>query len=76
MYSWGLAENGRLGSIHGDKSLRETAAGQCSSIPRTIFGSLHVVSDISSHYWHTILVAEKVFIHTDLTTVKKEVLVN
>ncbi|XP_048455886.1 serine/threonine-protein kinase Nek9-like isoform X2 [Rhincodon typus] len=32
----------------------------CSSWPRPIFGSLHKVSDLSCHGWHTILIAEMV----------------
>lgn len=49
VYSWGSAAQGRLGVVgEGD-----------SPWPRPIFGSLHMVSDMASHHWNTILVAGK-----------------
>ena len=58
IYSWGQSENGRLGTL--SRGEGRGPNGSCFALPRTIFGSLHVVSDVSSRYWNTILVAEKV----------------
>ncbi|KAI0220100.1 Serine/threonine-protein kinase Nek9 [Lamellibrachia satsuma] len=58
VYSWGLCENGRLGTVSSDTSKKVEV--QCYALPRPIFGSLHAVTDVASHYWSTILVAEKV----------------
>ena len=61
LFSWGSAENGRLGF--------QVAAGKkSSSSPKPIFGSLHKVASLSSRYWSTIILAEKLIdsklIHT------------
>ncbi|KAK2194294.1 hypothetical protein NP493_116g01001 [Ridgeia piscesae] len=58
VYSWGLCENGRLGTVSSDTSKKVEVP--CYALPRPIFGSLHAVTDVASHHWSTILVAEKV----------------
>lgn len=52
LFSWGRAENGRLGvELNGKKSFAS---------PKTIFGSLHRVASLSSRHWNTIILAEQV----------------
>ena len=34
--------------------------GNSICLPKTIFGSLHLVSDMSARYWHSIIIAEQV----------------
>ncbi|XP_060069030.1 serine/threonine-protein kinase Nek9-like [Ylistrum balloti] len=58
VYSWGNGANGTLGAEFPDQG--KGPNGQSISLPRTIFGSLHLVSNLSSHHWHTIAIAEKV----------------
>src|SRR6218665_1226067 len=56
IYSWGLAEDGRLGSAPSPDQGRGPNS-QCFSFPRPIFGSLHVLSDVACSHWNTIMVA-------------------
>ncbi len=55
VYSWGLSENGRLGTVSSDTSKKSDV--QCYALPRPIFGALHSVTDVACHRWSTILVA-------------------
>ncbi|XP_059504867.1 serine/threonine-protein kinase Nek9 isoform X2 [Stegostoma tigrinum] len=57
IFAWGNGGNGRLGMTATEKGFGSEI---CSSWPRPIFGSLHKVSDLSCHGWHTILIAEMV----------------
>ncbi|XP_069118156.1 serine/threonine-protein kinase Nek9-like isoform X1 [Argopecten irradians] len=58
VYSWGNGANGTLGAEFRD--LGKGPNSQSISLPRTIFGSLHQVSNLSARHWHTIAIAEKV----------------
>ncbi|KAK6181203.1 hypothetical protein SNE40_009113 [Patella caerulea] len=58
LYSWGNGENGKLGAIFKEQGKKTST--KCTSLPRPIFGSLHVVPYLSSHHWNTIIIAEKV----------------
>ncbi|ELT98382.1 hypothetical protein CAPTEDRAFT_123860, partial [Capitella teleta] len=58
IYSCGFSENGRLGFAAGETG--KGPGGNCVSLPRPIFGSLHAVSDLYCRHWNSILVAEKV----------------
>ncbi|XP_048259677.1 serine/threonine-protein kinase Nek9-like isoform X1 [Haliotis rufescens] len=58
IYSWGNGESGRLGAIISDQGKGPNS--QCTSLPRPMFGCLHIVADISSSHWNTLLIAEKV----------------
>lgn len=69
LYSWGSGQNGRLGiQVQGKNS--------CST-PKPIFGSLHKVASLSSRYWSTIILAEKVLssklIHTQEMSMSDEI---
>ncbi|XP_078392092.1 serine/threonine-protein kinase Nek9-like [Cetorhinus maximus] len=55
IFAWGNGGNGRLGMTATEKGFGSEI---CTSWPRPIFGSLHNVSDLSCHGWHTILIAE------------------
>ncbi|XP_033731187.1 serine/threonine-protein kinase Nek9-like, partial [Pecten maximus] len=58
VYSWGNGANGTLGAEFLDQGKGPNS--QSISLPRTIFGSLHLVSNLSARHWHTIAIAEKV----------------
>ncbi|XP_045186998.2 serine/threonine-protein kinase Nek9-like isoform X2 [Mercenaria mercenaria] len=58
VYAWGNGENGRLGT--GQMDLGKGPNNKSVSIPRPIFGALHIVPHLSARHWHTILIAEKV----------------
>ncbi|PAA73005.1 hypothetical protein BOX15_Mlig022512g1 [Macrostomum lignano] len=63
IYSWGRADNGRLGIELQAASLlnmNKASASACVSTPRPMFGSLHLVADISSRHWHSLMIAERV----------------
>lgn len=47
-------KDGRLGI---DSNLDSTSIASC--IPKTIFGSLHQVSELNSRYWHSTIIAEQ-----------------
>ncbi|XP_067833249.1 serine/threonine-protein kinase Nek9-like, partial [Heptranchias perlo] len=59
IFAWGNGGNGRLGMTVTEKGFGSEI---CTSWPRPIFGSLHNVSDLSCQGWHTILIAEIVFV--------------
>uniref|UniRef100_UPI00398E3C2E serine/threonine-protein kinase Nek9-like n=1 Tax=Pristiophorus japonicus TaxID=55135 RepID=UPI00398E3C2E len=59
IFAWGNGGNGRLGMMATEKGFGSEI---CTSWPRPIFGSLHNVSDLSCQGWHTILIAEIVFV--------------
>ncbi|XP_062902148.1 serine/threonine-protein kinase Nek9 isoform X1 [Mobula hypostoma] len=59
IFAWGNGGNGRLGMTVNEKGFGSEI---CTSWPRPIFGSLHNVSDLSCRGWHTILIAEIVFV--------------
>ena len=53
VFSWGCSKNGRLGlepSIGNDGNV---------CLPKTIFGSLHLVSEMSARHWNSIIIAEQ-----------------
>ncbi|XP_062587241.1 serine/threonine-protein kinase Nek9-like isoform X2 [Saccostrea cucullata] len=58
VFSWGNGDNGRLGAVFSDKLKGPNNKSSC--LPRPIFGSLYSVSNLSSHHWHTIIIAEKI----------------
>ncbi|XP_067881650.1 serine/threonine-protein kinase Nek9 [Heterodontus francisci] len=58
IFAWGNGGNGRLGMTATEKGFGSEV---CTSWPRPIFGTLHNVSDLSCHGWHTVLIAEIVF---------------
>ncbi|XP_021346577.1 serine/threonine-protein kinase Nek9-like isoform X2 [Mizuhopecten yessoensis] len=58
VYSWGNGANGTLGAEFLDQGKGPNS--QSISLPRTLFGSLHLVSHLSARHWHTIAIAEKV----------------
>ncbi|XP_077989490.1 serine/threonine-protein kinase Nek9-like [Glandiceps talaboti] len=58
IYSFGKTDNGRLGLDHEAPMTSRKKGAVC--IPRPIFGTLHVVPDLSCCHWHAILVVEKV----------------
>ncbi|XP_052273748.1 serine/threonine-protein kinase Nek9-like isoform X2 [Dreissena polymorpha] len=58
VYAWGNGDNGRLGFGHVETGVSSTK--KAVSIPRPIFGALHIVPNLSARHWHTILIAEKV----------------
>ncbi|KAL4238486.1 Serine/threonine-protein kinase Nek9 [Mactra antiquata] len=66
VYAWGNGENGRLGT--GEMDLGKGPNNRSVSIPRPIFGALHIVPHLSSRHWHTILIAEKVLNQKTLKT--------
>ena len=55
IYSWGLSENGRLGTDTADQG--KGPDSQCFALPRPIFGALHRVSAINSFRWSTGVIA-------------------
>jgi len=55
VYAWGSGEDGRLG--FGQLDLAKGPNGKSVSIPRPIFGALHIVPHLSARHWHTILIA-------------------
>ncbi|XP_056408825.1 serine/threonine-protein kinase Nek9 isoform X2 [Hyla sarda] len=57
IFAWGNGGNGRLAMTPNE---RPQGSDICTSWPRPIFGSLHHVTDLSCHGWHTILIVEKV----------------
>lgn len=57
VYAWGNGENGRLGT--GQMDLGKGPNNKSISIPRPIFGALHIVPHLSARHWHTILIAGK-----------------
>ncbi|XP_051879694.1 serine/threonine-protein kinase Nek9 isoform X3 [Pristis pectinata] len=59
IFAWGNGGNGRLGMTVAERGFGSEI---CTSWPRPIFGSLHNVSDLSCRGWHTILIAEIVFV--------------
>lgn len=63
IFAWGNGGNGRLGMPATDRGF---GTDICTSWPRPIFGSLHNVSDLSCRGWHTILIAEIVFVSKTL----------
>ncbi|XP_052769678.1 serine/threonine-protein kinase Nek9-like isoform X2 [Mya arenaria] len=66
VYAWGDGENGRLG--FGPIELGKGPNKKSVSLPRPIFGSLHIVPHLSARHWHTILIAEKVLNEKTLRT--------
>lgn len=56
IFSWGNRKNGRLGI---DSDVPEDQLNSMP-FPKPIFGSLHLVSDMSSCYWNSIIIAERV----------------
>ena len=57
IFSWGTGENGRLGTVSSDQG--RGPGGMCLPRPQAIFGSLHLVSDVTCRHWHTMVVAGK-----------------
>jgi hypothetical protein len=57
IFSFGNRKDGRLGLESGNIDL-ETNTLCC--LPKPIFGSLHLVSDMSSKGWNSIIIAEKI----------------
>jgi len=55
IFSWGNRKNGRLG-IDSDVPEDQNSS---TPFPKPIFGSLHLVSDMSSCYWNSIIIAER-----------------
>lgn len=57
IFSWGNRKDGRLGldSIFDDNSTNNSSI----CLPKPIFGSLHLVSDMSAKHWNSIIIAEK-----------------
>nr|XP_022334597.1 serine/threonine-protein kinase Nek9-like isoform X1 [Crassostrea virginica] len=58
VFSWGNGANGRLGAVFSDQLKGPNNKSSC--LPRPIFGSLYSVSNLASHHWHTIVIAEKI----------------
>lgn len=54
IFSWGNRKNGRLG-IDSDVPEQNSVP-----FPKPIFGCLHLVSDMASCYWNSIIIAEKI----------------
>ncbi len=54
VFSWGCSKNGRLGI--------ETSVGNETNvcIPKPLFGSLHLVSEMSARHWNSIIIAEQI----------------
>jgi len=55
VYAWGDGDNGRLGC--GPMELGKGPNKKSASLPRPIFGALHIVPHLSARHWHTILIA-------------------
>ncbi|XP_014677711.1 PREDICTED: serine/threonine-protein kinase Nek9-like isoform X2 [Priapulus caudatus] len=55
IYSWGRGDNGQLG-VSGQMVSSETGR---TSLPRPIFGSLHLVVALAARHWSVIMIAEQ-----------------
>ena len=63
VYAFGNGENGRLGGITSEQmDFGKGPNGKSVSIPRPIFGALHIVPHLSARHWHCILIAGKIIL--------------
>lgn len=56
VFSWGNRQDGRLGL----DVLASFDESSCVCLPKPIFGSLHLVSEMSCKHWNAMIIAEKI----------------
>ena len=54
MFSWGNRKDGRLGFVSSFDD------GNAICLPKPIFGSLYLVSEMCAKYWNSIIIAEQI----------------